>query len=194
MTTYFTSDLHFGHNKLRTTYNPARGAKWPSVEEMDQGIIDNINSRVGESDTLWMLGDLTFTNMVKTQALLEQVKCRTVNCLKGNHDSEQKILDLFERINKKVGYEKYFLDSDRIADLRIAGQDIVLCHYPLHSWEKSRYGSWHLHGHEHGTISPFGKRADVGFDSKDVLGHGLSVVSFDEVRAYMDKRELRNPP
>lgn len=194
MRTFFTSDLHFGHDKLRTLFNPKRAAKWDTLDKMNQGIIKNINDRVGENDELWALGDLTFANMEKTHRLIEQIHCRTVNCLIGNHDSESRLLSLFDSINTKVGYEKFFLSSDRIVDLQIEKQNIVLCHYPLHFWERSHYGSWHLHGHEHGNIRPFGKRADVGFDSSDVLGDCLSVVSFEEVKAYMDARPVQKHP
>jgi calcineurin-like phosphoesterase family protein len=41
---------------------------------------------------------------------------------------------------------------------------ITLCHYSMRSWEMSHYASWHLYGHHHGTLEPYGLSFDVGVD------------------------------
>jgi len=45
-------------------------------------------------------------------------------------------------------------------------QALVLCHYPLARWDRSHYGSWHLHGHCHGNYHALdGFIFDVGVDN-----------------------------
>ena len=66
---------------------------------------------------------------------------------------------------------------------RYAGQDIIMCHYPLGSWRKLKQNSWNLHGHCHGNYeiyNPFSKnlpQLDVGVDS-----HNFYPLSFDELK------------
>ena len=61
---FFTSDTHFDHkNILRFCNRP-----WETVEEMNQGLIDNWNSVVGPDDIVFHLGDVSFggnTNLTK---------------------------------------------------------------------------------------------------------------------------------
>ena len=39
-----------------------------------------------------------------------------------------------------------------IQNIVIEKQSIILCHFPLESWENSSNGSWHLHGHTHHAL------------------------------------------
>lgn len=189
MSLYFSSDLHFGHENLRTKFNPERAERWKTLDEMNQGIIDLINSKVGADDEFWHLGDLSFMNALKTEELLSGIRCRKVNTLLGNHDSDYRIERIFDNLNSKAGFEKFFLAGD-YAELNVGKQTVVLCHYPIRSWNKSRYGSWHLHGHCHGTLEPLGKSVDVGLDSKFVTGSSLDIFSWDQIRDFMDKRPI----
>jgi len=43
---------------------------------------------------------------------------------------------------------------------------VVLCHYPMVAWDRSHYGSVHVHGHSHGRQPAEGRRrTDVGVDA-----------------------------
>ena len=53
---WFTSDMHLGHEKaLDFTCRP-----WNQIDEMNEGIIANINEKVKENDELYILGDYSF--------------------------------------------------------------------------------------------------------------------------------------
>jgi calcineurin-like phosphoesterase family protein len=70
-------------------------------------------------------------------------------------------------------------------EANIEGQDFVLCHYPLQSWNGLNKGVIHLHGHVH--LPPHrkfgnGKRLDVGMD-----GNGMDPYNISEIIKIMDK-------
>ena len=55
---FFTSDLHIGHrNVIKFSNRP-----FVDVKEMNQVILNNINSTVAENDYLFMLGDIKSNN------------------------------------------------------------------------------------------------------------------------------------
>lgn len=37
----------------------------------------------------------------------------------------------------------------------IGGQDMVLCHYAMRTWDKGHKGTWMLFGHSHGTLGKY---------------------------------------
>lgn len=67
---WFTSDLHFGHkNIIRFCDRP-----WNSVEEMDEALINNWNSVVGDDDIVFDLGDFAFASNGRWKELLQRLK------------------------------------------------------------------------------------------------------------------------
>ena len=57
---------------------------------------------------------------------------------------------------------------------------ITLCHYAMRSWERSHYATWHLYGHHHGKLPPYGLSFDVGVDCWNFYP-----VSLDQVKEKM---------
>jgi len=53
MSTYFTSDHHFGHAGALGLYR----RPFASVTEMDRQMLDRWNSVIGSDDEVWYLGD-----------------------------------------------------------------------------------------------------------------------------------------
>ena len=90
----------------------------------------------------------------------------------GNHDKKRiknKHYDLFDWV--KPYYESKTED----------GIKVVMCHYPFERWNLSHHGSWHLHGHSHGTCrSGDLKRLDVGVDI-----HNFTPLRYSEVKNIM---------
>jgi calcineurin-like phosphoesterase family protein len=71
MSTYFTSDHHFGHAGALGLYR----RPFASVAEMDRQMIDWWNSAVGPEDEVWHLGDFA----------IRQRPERVVSLLKALH-------------------------------------------------------------------------------------------------------------
>ena len=84
---YFTSDLHFGHDKEFLW--GARG--FTSSQEHDEAVIERINSIVKPDDHLFILGDLMLGNYIEDGIH----KVKQLNGIKtiivGNHDSERRL-------------------------------------------------------------------------------------------------------
>lgn len=142
MSLYFTSDLHLGHVRALELM-PHR--PWTTVDEMNQGLIDNYNSVVTADDTVLILGDLIMgkkgENVPKYLPMLTGTKI----LICGNHDflpSEQKpekltqLEDLYlhngisQIIYGCVGLDMITLDSNH--------SDIKLCHFNPTSVEDNR--------------------------------------------------------
>lgn len=168
---YFTSDPHFGHEKIIQYQN----RPWKTADEMNAALITNINARVTEKDTLWILGDIFFTPVDTAHRILDQIVCKNLRVVMGNHDrrlaTNNQLLDRFER----VYYER--------ADVNINGVVVIMDHYPLLSWRKAGRGSYMLHGHCHGNVpfDPKFRRLDVGVDC-----HNYSPISWLEIRKKLD--------
>lgn len=173
MTTWITSDHHFGHKNI-INYS---GRPFTSIEEMDEVMIQRWNSKIKKNDLVYHLGDFCFGSYTNAHKYLSNLKGR-ISFIKGNHDSSWiKKLD-----------EKQILSD--IFELKLNKNMFVLSHYPLLSWHKSPYGSTNCHGHTHGTIGLLsdardnkileggkrGKRIDVGVDTNNFYPYSIEEI------------------
>jgi calcineurin-like phosphoesterase family protein len=161
---YFTADLHFHHKNILTYCN----RPFKNAEEMDETLITNWNSRIKAEDLVYFLGDVGFGDISN---ILRRLNGHIV-LISGSHDkSAWQCKDRFDKILP-------------ILEIKIENQPIVLCHYSMRSWSKSFHGSWHLFGHSHGRLEPYGKSFDVGVD-----GHSFFPWSWEEVKKKMSTLE-----
>ena len=135
MNTFFTSDLHFGHkNIIRYDNRP-----FTTVEEMDETIIKNWNSKVQDNDVVYILGDISWYDDTKTAEILSKLKGRKV-LIKGNHDKlSRKTEPFFEEV---TDYKEIVLSEKR---------HVILCHYPIVFFNRHHYGAYMLYGHVHNS-------------------------------------------
>ena len=166
----FTADTHFGHaNILRFCKRPYRDA-----HHMTEALIENWNSVVDEDQTVFHLGDFAFKNSQTHTAVICQRLNGQIILIRGNHDKESS-LNLFDEVHD-------------LAEVTVAKRHMVLCHYAMRVWPRSHHGSWHLHGHSHGSLP--GREGymelDIGVDSWD-----YTPVRFDQIADAMSliKRE-----
>ena len=114
---FFTSDLHFGHDKP-FIYGP-RG--FADVEEMDEAIVRIWNETVADDDDVYVLGDIMLIDNDLGIELWNRLRGRK-HVIIGNHDTAPRVELLRKcRNTKVVGY----------ADLiRYKGYSIYVSHYP----------------------------------------------------------------
>lgn len=109
------------------------------------------------------MGDFAFGKVEDSYTILDQLKGQKV-LITGNHDERHlKFQDFKNRFAAvKYGYHEIEVSFNGQVSM------IVLCHYPLQSWNKARYGSFHFHGHVHNhpVQLPLANMADVGIDTK----------------------------
>ena len=135
--TYFTADLHLGHNNIIASC----GRPFSDVDEMNNAIIGNWNSRVTDRDDVWVLGDVAYRSAEHVGTFLGRMKGRK-HLVLGNHDrSWMKTLDASE----------YFVSIEQMSFLSLEGRNIILCHYPMMEWDGSHHGSYLVYGHIHGN-------------------------------------------
>jgi calcineurin-like phosphoesterase family protein len=174
MTIYFTSDLHLGHsNVIKYSNRP-----FASVEEMDEELIRCFNSVVKKGDMVYDLGDTYF----KSPKLYEGRLNGTIIRIKGSHDHDIKEPRLL--VIKPQGIVDEY--GNQIV--------ITLCHYSMRSWEMSHYASWHLYGHHHGTLEPYGLSFDVGVDCWNYYPISLKQVAekMATLKPIVDFRNKKN--
>lgn len=187
---YITSDIHYGHKNICrgvTNWRTPEGEvpinstrDFDSIEQMNSTIVDRINSKVGQEDTLIITGDVAFGGFENIGIFLDRLVCKNIYLILGNHD---------HHIKNDRGYIKdRFIAVKDYAELNIDGVNFVLCHYPLASWHGLNKGVIHLHGHVHLSVQNKwgnGKKLDVGLD-----GNNLYPYSITEIVHMMDKREV----
>lgn len=155
---WFISDTRFGHaNIIKYDDRP-----FNNVTEMDDFIIDGINRVVKADDTLFHLGDFAVCHRRKIAQYRARINCKNVHLLIGNHDTHKEV-------------RPFFLTINDILTIKVGNQAIVLCHYPMESWPKKNYGSWHLHGHVHGSLAANKMLARVDL-SRELLPQSFEVI------------------
>jgi calcineurin-like phosphoesterase family protein len=189
---WITSDTHFGHkNIVRGTTNwrtqdgevPIDSTRdFQTIEQMNERLVDGINHFVGQDDTLIMLGDVSFGGFENIGIFLNRIICKNIHLILGNHDHHIE--------NNRGDIQGKFLSVQHYLEVKIEGQEFVLCHYPLQSWNGLNKGVIHLHGHvhlpEHRKFGN-GKRLDVGID-----GNGMNPYSISDIIKIMDKIPVRS--
>jgi|WetSurMetagenome_2_1015567.scaffolds.fasta_scaffold267755_1 calcineurin-like phosphoesterase family protein len=167
---FFTADTHLGHrNMLSYCERP-----FATVEEMDAELIKRWNVLVKPDDEVYHVGDFAWREPEKYINLLQG----RLHLITGNHDHKQT-----RKLSRWLSVQPYLEIKDKDAGL------IVLCHYPLQVWNRSHFGTWHLHGHSHGTLPPgTGRRLDVGIDGK---GAAYAPWSQDEIAVRVQDMPMR---
>lgn len=188
MTKYFvTSDHHFGHKNIIDLC----GRPYSTIEEHDSILIELWNRRVSHRDIVYYLGDFTLGDRVKYIDNILSRLSGTIRLIQGNHDKAwvKKAARYIPKIEwiKSYHEEKFTFNKEEFF--------IVMSHYPFISWNKSCYGSIHLHGHTHGSLNKANlglRRYDVGVDSNNYMPSSLEDICFfkQHVTEFVDQHDL----
>jgi len=182
MTVWFTSDTHWLHKNIIKYAN----RPWDNCDDMCADMIANWNRVVKKTDDIYHLGDVSLGSTGKTIEILQSLNGRK-HLIWGNHDSG---------LRKKQAFISEFEWCRNYAELKIQDKNaprgtqlLILCHYPLLTWNKAHHGSIMLHGHTHGCIDDANKstrRLDVGVDS-----HNYTPISYKQVMGIMSERSYQ---
>lgn len=171
---FFTSDTHYGHLNVLAHQDNRRNLFGDDIAAHDEHLIEMHNSVVEKNDVVYHLGDFAWKPS-DLQRVLPRLNGNLI-LVPGNHD-------------RTSCRREFPTVVQPLHEVRIGRQRIVLCHYPLRTWNQSHRLSWHLHGHCHGNLSDDepGLRLDVGVDSTE----DLRPLSFHEVRDRMAWHEFK---
>lgn len=175
MNRFFTSDQHFFHKNILNLQRDTRLGD--SMEEMNELIIDIWNKTVKPDDRVDILGDFSFANADKTLNILNRLNGKLYLTI-GNHDHWQ-----------RADLNSFFQDDHKLMRMeKFDGKCILMCHYPIASWDRMHHGSYHLHGHSHGRYKADGRILDVGIDARPQKDMGL--WHWDEIVNHMESKGL----
>lgn len=132
MANFYVSDLHIFHKNVLNCEGSKSFDNRPfkTFDEMNQTILNNWNSVVGNGDHVYLLGDTLWKENDEAIALISQFK-GNLHAIKGNHDrfSDARYRRLFCEI----------CDYKEITD-NIKGKNygVVLSHFPIMFWNKMK--------------------------------------------------------
>ena len=180
---FFTSDPHYYHTNIIKYCN----RPFNNAIEMNAHLINKWNKVVPKNGIVFMLGDFAMgANSKQLDDIMGQLNGEKHNII-GNHDRtvlKGYIGSLWKTKNDLV---KITVTDN---DLKKKYQPIVLCHYPMITWDGSHRGSWQLFGHVHGGLDGSDKlspnQLDVGVDS-----HNFTPISYEEVKKIIIKQNLK---
>lgn len=189
---WFTSDQHYGHDKvIGFSQRP-----FIDLADMNAGLIQKYRAKVRPHDICYFVGDVFFCGYIEAHSIMEQLPGRKI-LIQGNHDkfSQKQYISLgFEIVAEEMV-------------VRLFGRRIKLCHYPRTPtlWDKLRSkfmhnydyryperrppydGRWLIHGHTHGKdqINVKKKTIHVGVDAWNYAPVGLKQIESMIAKAEM---------
>lgn len=182
MKTYITSDLHFGHTNI-LKFCPESRARFPDVGSMTGMMINEWNSVVTPSDTVYILGDVAFCSAEEAAKIMRSLNGRKI-LVEGNHDT---------KLLKHDGFRSCFAEIHKYLEIKYNGTHVVMFHFPIAEFNRMHHGAVHFHGHLHGSPSGLEhyRVRDMGMDAT-----GQIVITLDDaiagamtgaVKAHHDK-------
>lgn len=170
MTTWFTSDQHFGHRNIITYC----GRPFADVEEMNAELVRRWNDVVEVGDTVYVLGDFAMGLLGQTLPFARQLTGNKI-LVPGNHDR-----CWIGHGGTRKGWIAAYLEAgfDEIRqgtfELDLAGTTVLINHFPyvgdshdgdrFEKWRPVDEGGWLLHGHIHQKRLLSDRMINVGVD------------------------------
>ena len=183
MATFFTADLHFGHEAILEFCD----RPFKDINEMNRTLIDNWNARVTNDDHVYIIGDLYYGGR-DAKGVDEAIKIveklnGILHLVAGNHD--------FPYL-KNMGYHYLFADVDQVRYLKHGDDNLFLCHYPMAEWSGYYRGSWHIYGHIHNAKNT---AYEYMRSQERALNAGVDIcsfmpVTFEELKMYNEQDKI----
>ncbi len=136
---YYVADTHFGDGRIiGLCHRP-----FSSVEDMTEKIVERWNSVVDDSDHVYVIGDFACGGVNNLGEIADSLNGH-IHLIPGNHDEEW-----IHRADVPPSIDI----MDTIETIMDGGTEVVLCHYPLCSYEGSLRAAVHVYGHVHNNES-----------------------------------------
>jgi len=173
---YLTGDQHFFHSRIVEICS-----RPTTKEDHNDWLIEMWNSVVSKKDdVVYILGDFSLGKREETEKILDKLR-GVKHLILGNHDRNICNSTRFESISQIKSFHHIVKDDDN-ENVKLS---IIMCHYPIASWNKKIHGSAHLYGHTHGRFQNSGLSLDVGIDAQN-----YKIPTIDEILNQLTKRSL----
>ena len=182
MTTYYTSDPHFGHlNIIRFCDRP-----FPGVPAMNARLVELWNETVTDDDTVWVLGDVALGALDESLAHIGRLAGASSWCPETT-TAAGRVIARCARATRRpasgvgptLGNATWTRASPRSTTgpngSSSSDQKVELSHFPYEgdSHGEDRFveyrpvdrGGWVVHGHVHDTWRQRGRQINVGVDA-----------------------------
>ena len=136
---YYVADTHFGDERIIGLCN----RPFCSIEDMTNTIVEKWNSVVDDNDHVYVVGDYACGDISNLEEITNALHGH-IHLIPGNHDMEW------------IHSEKAPQSVDVMSVIETViddGVEVVLCHYPLCSYEGSLRGAVHVYGHVHNNFN-----------------------------------------
>jgi calcineurin-like phosphoesterase family protein len=170
LTLFFTSDHHFGHGGARGLFR----RPFATTAAMDAAMVARWNEAVAPEDEVWHLGDFAVRQSPARMGELLDALRGAKHLIVGNNDGP-----VTAGLTRWASVQHY-------AELEVDGTWLILCHYPLRTWNRIGRGALNLHGHSHGRLAPLSRQVDVGVDCWE-----FRPITLAEIRAHLRRRAAR---
>jgi calcineurin-like phosphoesterase family protein len=201
---FFFSDFHYDHDpKWEVPLWKVRG--FNSVIEHNETLVSRWNAKVRGSDVVFVLDDTVFGKGAedKLKFLFKTLNYKYLYIMPGNHHAGYKQLfnqafstnriDPYYRLLLFAEGDKEVFAIPNYYEIFVGNKPIVLCHYPILSWNGMAQGSFLCYGHVHQSLSKVDWTRDNYLKGK-VLDVGPESVgepqSFDEIMKIMAAKEI----
>ena len=149
----FWGCMHYGHDpNWDVPLWKRRG--FNCCAEHDEALVRNWNSKATNKTTGFLLGDTMFGygGEQKFKMLLNRLSFNQLYVMSGNHAAGWS--QTFKEIDSNVLCidDKQVVFVPNYLEAMVNGQLIVMCHYPVLSWNAAGKGSWMLFSHVHGSL------------------------------------------
>lgn len=136
---YYVADLHLFDSRILKMCN----RPFSTMDEMMRAIRANWNTKVGENDTVYLLGDVATDLIDEAINYIKELKGKKV-LVYGNHD---------EKFIGQYRDSGCFEAMESLLSVIDEGRDVTLCHYPLLSFKESTRNGYHVFGHIHNNLA-----------------------------------------
>ncbi|WNN94796.1 metallophosphoesterase [Streptomyces phage Phredrick] len=173
MATFFTSDTHFGHERIISLCE----RPFDSVDEMNEEMIRRWNETVKPTDTVIHLGDVALGKIAESLPLVGRLNGH-IKLVPGNHD---RIFSGEKQAKRDRFMPEYLKVFDEVLpeslQMDVGGFRVVLSHFPYvgdshgadrHADKRPKdEGLPIIHGHVHDEWAENGRMFNAGVDVRD---------------------------
>jgi|11BtaG_2_1085332.scaffolds.fasta_scaffold55092_2 calcineurin-like phosphoesterase family protein len=178
MTTFFTAETHFNDPEvIKYEHQGQRIRPWDTVEEQNQFIIDNWNSRVKDTDTVYHMGDVYDVDIKDSSQLVGQLNGNKI-LIRGDKDTDP--IEQYKQYFSEVYNPPHVVEINEVK--------YVLSHFYLKKDQLDELDcSVNIHSHLHADCVPNPRYFSVSLERTNFYP-----ITSDELILEIKKHQIKH--